>query len=78
MSDKLYSQLRKHYDDALALEPTQFKNPFLTHIYKIVSRYVKHMPFRVLVPLSVIFSFMLYSVFGFFIIRIVSVFQHGF
>lgn len=78
MSDKLYTQLRKRYDDTLALEPTHFKNPLVTRVYKIVSHYIKHMPFRVFVPASVLFSFVLYSVFGFFIIRVVSLFQHGF
>jgi len=78
MSDKLYTQLKKHYDDVFAIEPTTFNNPLFTRLYKTVGQYVKHSPFRIVIPLSLLLTFSLFSIFGFFIIRVVSFFQHGF
>ncbi len=78
MKDKLYIQLRKHYDDALAIEPTHFNNPYATRFYKFIGQYIKHSPLRIVIPVSLLVTIFLYGLFGFLVIRLVSLFQHGF
>lgn len=78
MKDRLYTQLKKHYDDTLSLEPTAFNNRYITQLYKAMSPYVKHLPFRVFIPVSLIMSMLLYITLSLITVQIVSLFQHGF
>lgn len=78
MKDKLYTQLKRHYDDALTIEPTHFNNPTATKLYKYIAQYIKHSPLRIVIPVSFITTVFIYSFFGFLVIRLVSLFQHGF
>jgi hypothetical protein len=78
MSDKIYRQLRKHYNEVYSIEPNELHSEKLTSFYKTIGRYLKVFPFRVFVPFSAIAALALYIVFGILIIRLVSILQYGF
>ncbi len=77
-NDKVYSQLKKHFDEVYSIKPSDLRFPWLTKIYKYFSGYVKFLPFRVFVPLSAVIAFIAYIIFGLLIIRLVSILQYGF
>lgn len=78
MNDKVYSRLRKQFNDIYSVEPTDLGIPWLTKLYKKLSKYIKVFPFRVFVPLSAFFALLIYILFGLLVIRLVSVLQYGF
>ena len=77
-NDKVYSQLKKHFNEVYSITPNDLHISWLTKIYKYLGGYVKFLPFRVLIPFSVIAALIIYILFGMLVIRLVSILQYGF
>ncbi|OGK15625.1 hypothetical protein A3H80_02020 [Candidatus Roizmanbacteria bacterium RIFCSPLOWO2_02_FULL_37_19] len=78
MKDKVYSHLKERYDEVYSLSPNNLGFTHLTQIFKTISGQLKFFPFKIFIPLSLFITVILYLVFGIFIVRLVSLLQHGF
>ncbi len=78
MNDKVYSRLRKHFNEVYSIEPNDLAIPFFTKIYKRVTPYVKSFPFRIFIPASLVVAAILYLLLGGYFIRLVTILQYGF
>lgn len=72
------SYLKNKYHEAFIVDPSDLGNPTLTKIYKKVSGSLKTMPFRYLIPISILIIFMVSLIFKFSIVRIATLLQNGF
>lgn len=71
-------QLKVKLEEVYLVEPNDLHSAFLTSIYKFTTRLLKRMPFLYIIPFSFGISMLLYLVFGFSVVRLVSVLQYGF
>jgi len=71
-------RLKKKLDEIYVIEPNNLGARFLNDIYKRINIYFKTAPFIVIVPLSFIIAILIYLVFGFLLVRLVSILQYGF
>lgn len=73
-----YLRLKHHLEEVTIVEPNDLGLPFLTRWYRRINVYFKRMPFIVVVPLSVVFALILYTLFGYLVVRLTSILQYGF
>jgi len=71
-------RLEKHLDDVFIVAPTDLGNPYVTGLFRRMNVCVKRMPFLVVIPVSIVFSIILYLLFGYVFIRLASILQYGF
>jgi len=71
-------QLKKKLNEIYVIEPNDLGAQFLNNIYKRINIYFKTAPFIVIVPLSFIIAITVYFIFGYLLIKIVSLLQYGF
>lgn len=78
MKDKVYSHLKKRYDDVYSIAPNDLGFPWLTKFYKTLTAQLKLFPFKIFIPLALMLTVIIYLVFGILIVRLVSLLQYGF
>lgn len=72
------ARLKTKLEEVFLVEPNDLRIPLLTHLYKFITRYLKTMPFLYIIPFSLGLSVLLYILFGFSFVRLVSLLQYGF
>lgn len=78
MTDKIYTVLKKKVNEAYAVPPTHFNHSLINNLFKLSASSLKSLPFKIMLPLSLFFSLLLYFIFGLIIVRLVSLLQYGF
>ena len=78
MNDEVYSRLKKRYNEVYSLEPNTLHIGPLTGVYKMLGRWLKIFPFKVIVPVSFVLAVVMFIMFGFLAIKLVSLLQYGF
>lgn len=73
-----FLRLKHRLDEVYIVEPNDLGIPVLTRMYRRVNVYFKRMPFIVVVPLSIVFALILYTLFGYLVVRLTSILQYGF
>ena len=71
-------RLKHKLDEVYFVEPNDLGNEQLTALYKIVTPFLKQMPFIFVIPLSMVFSVMLYVLLGGLVVRLATILQYGF
>ncbi len=71
-------QLRKKLNEVFVVPPNDLGVDFLTEKFKRITGLLKTMPFLVLIPLSFGLSILVYLIFGYILVRVVSILQYGF
>jgi hypothetical protein len=72
------TRLSAKLHEVFIVEPNDLGHPLLTHWYKRTTKFLKTMPFLYIIPMSFMFTVLMYAVFGFMVVRLTSVLQHGF
>ena len=72
------AQLKTKLEEVYLVEPNDLHFSILTKAYKYTTRCLKRMPFLYIIPFTFIISVLFYVVFGFSIVRLVSILQYGF
>lgn len=70
---KLDTELEQVFD----LKPNDLYLPVLTHWYKVLTKPLKSVPFVYLIPIAVFITLATYVLFGFSVVRLVTLLQHG-
>ncbi len=78
MNRKFEMKLKYALQDVFSVEPNNLGNSSLTAWYGRITDLIKIMPFRYIIPLSLLAAIILYLVFGHLLIRLVSLLQYGF
>ncbi len=78
MNRKFELKLKYALQDVFSVEPNDLGSRILTDWYGRLTDQIKTMPFRYIVPLSLLAAIILYMVFGHLLIRLVSLLQYGF
>lgn len=78
MTDKVYSHLKRRYNEVYSVEPNTLHSNVGDIVFKRISGQLKSFPFKILVPLACVFAFLLYVMFDAFIVSLVSLLQYGF
>lgn len=76
MKDVIYQKLEKKLAEVTIVEPQNIG--ILTPLYKTLVPFLKFAPWRILIPLSFVFSLFGYFLIGQLIVFIVSLLQYGF
>ncbi len=71
-------RLKHKLEEVYFLEPNDLGNSYLTSIYKTFTSFLKMMPFVYVIPLSVIFTIMLYLLLGSLLVKLTTLLQYGF
>lgn len=71
-------RLQERLKEVYVLEPNDLGSPFLTDLYHRISKFFKTMPFIFIIPASFLTVFLLYVLFGAYIVKLVSTLQYGF
>lgn len=71
-------RLKHKLQEVYFIEPNDLGNPQLTAVYKITTSFLKKMPFIFIIPLSMIFSIMLYVLLGGLVVKLTTILQYGF
>lgn len=71
-------RLQQKMDEVFFLEPADLGPAHITHIYKMITSFLKSMPFLYIVPLSFLLAFFIYILLGPLIVKLVSLLQYGF
>lgn len=71
-------RLKHKLQEVYFIEPNNLGNQHLTSLYKISASFLKQMPFIFVIPLSVIFSVMLYVLLGGLVVKLTTLLQYGF
>ena len=78
MNDKVFSHLKKRYNEIYSIEPNTLHSGILDVVYKFSGKLMKTFPFKLFVPIALLTAFILYVVFGSLVTRLASLLQHGF
>ncbi len=78
MKDKNYLFLKKKVDETFVLPSNNLHSKTLNNFFKYITSFFKIFPFKVIIPISIIISVLLYFLFGYLIIKFVSLLQYGF
>ena len=70
--------LKEHLREINIVEPNDLGIPQLTLIYRNMNVFFKTAPFLFIVPLSILGAALLFFLFGYLAVRIVSLLQYGF
>ncbi|MFA5135802.1 MAG: hypothetical protein WC489_00230 [Patescibacteria group bacterium] len=73
-----FGRLKHRLNEVYNVEPNDLGLPFLTLWYRRVNKYFKRMPFRIVVPASLLGALLLYLIFGYMVVRLASILQYGF
>ena len=76
--DTFELKLKKKLDSVYDLKPHTFGIPLLDIVYKVSTGSLKKNPFILFIPLSIVCSILMYSLFGSLIVQLVSRLQYGF
>lgn len=71
-------QIKKRLNEAFIVEPNDLGTGVLTSLYKMFTTHLKRMPFILIIPLSIFAVLLLYGIFNYLIVRLVSILQYGF
>lgn len=71
-------RLKKKLNEVYSIETNNLGLYFLDNLYKKTTAYFKTAPFIIIIPLSFIIGIVIYLVFGYLLIRLVSLLQYGF
>jgi len=71
-------RLKKKMDEVFSLEPNNLNWSVFTDFYKLITSPLKSMPFLIVIPLSFIAAMIFYFIFNYWLIKLVSLLQHGF
>lgn len=71
-------RLKKSLRETYFIEPNDLGYGRLTNTYKRFTHPLKKMPFAIIIPLSLLGAVLMYMVFGYLIVRLVSILQYGF
>lgn len=71
-------QLRNKLNEVFIVSPNDLGVDFLTEKFKRITSLLKTMPFLILIPLSFAVALLIYLIFGYLVIRAVSILQYGF
>lgn len=71
-------RLKNKLEEVYFLEPNNLGNHYLTGVYKITTSFLKQMPFVIVVPMSIIFTIMLYVLVGPLVVKLTTLLQYGF
>lgn len=72
------TRLQAKFHEIFVVEPNDLGHPLLTYWYKRTTKFLKTMPFLYIIPLSFIIAILMYAVFGWLLVRLVTILQHGF
>jgi len=70
--------LKKKMEEVFIIEPNDLSISFLTNFYKKLTAYLKTTPFIIIIPLSFLVGLVIYLIFGYLIVRLTTLLQHGF
>lgn len=73
-----FAQLKTRLNEVYMVEPNDLGIPLLTRWYRRINKYLKRTPFIVVVPVSVVLVLLLYTLFGYLVVRLASMLQYGF
>ena len=71
-------RLKHKLQEVYVLKPNDLGNYRLTALYKTMTSFLKSMPFIYIIPLSTLFSVMLYLAIGTLIVKLTTLLQYGF
>jgi len=71
-------RLKRKLNEVFVVEPNDLGIVFLTNWYKRITAYFKTAPFLIVIPLSFLVAIFLYLIFGYLVVRLVSLLQYGF
>lgn len=71
-------RIHKKIQEIYSVEPNDLGLGILTNYYKRFTAYLKTLPFIFIIPLSFVFAFVLYFLFGKLMVRLVTILQYGF
>lgn len=74
--DLVYQNLVRKMQEILVVPPQNVGR--FTPIYKAFAPYIKNIPWRILVPLAVVAAILVRLIGGVYLIKIVTLLQHGF
>ena len=69
---------RKSLNEIYDIEPNDLGVSFLTNWFKRTTHPFKNVPFIIIIPLSFLVAIAMYLIFGYLLIRLVSLLQYGF
>lgn len=65
-------------NEVFSVEPNDLGNKKLTFVYHKITGFLKKMPFIFILPTSFLVAVIIYFLFGFIAIKLVSILQYGF
>jgi hypothetical protein len=71
-------RLKNKLEEVYFLEPNNLGNAYLTSAYKMTTSFLKQMPFIIVIPMSIIFTIMLYVLVGPLVVKLTTLLQYGF
>lgn len=71
-------KLRHKLHEVFFIEPNDLGFYPMTVIYKVLTSYLKQMPFLFIIPLSLAGAIIMYLLLGTFLVKLVSLLQYGF
>lgn len=71
-------KLKQKLNEVYLIEPNDVGISYLTFWYKRTTRYLKNLPFIIIIPLSFIFALFAYLILGQLLVRLVTLLQYGF
>lgn len=72
------TRLSAKLHEVFIVAPNDLGHPLLTYWYKRTTKFLKTMPFLYIVPMSFAAAVLMYAIFGFLVVRLTSLLQHGF
>lgn len=71
-------KIDQEFQRIFSIQPNDLGHKHLTSLYKFFTGPLKNLPFIYLIPLSVLFSVMVYIVLGNLVVKVVNILQYGF
>lgn len=71
-------ELLRHFNQVMSLEANSFKNGRIDKFYYSIIDQLNNMPFKVIIPISIIFAVILYLIFRTKFVLLTSLLQYGF
>lgn len=72
------TRLQAKFHEIFVVEPNDLGHPLLTFWYKRTTKFLKTMPFLPIIPVSFAITVLMYLTFGWLVVRLASLLQHGF
>lgn len=71
-------RLTHKMQESFSLEPNNLGINLLTSVYKKTTKYLKNLPFLIIIPLSILFAVFVYILVGRIVVGLTSLLQNGF